>query len=437
MGMAFRGSIWIVLYLGVVVAPLVFALIGTTRPGRGFLTDFSVALGFVGLAMMGLELVLVARFRAFAAPFGEDGLLQFHRQVGLLGLAMVLVHVALSAEWSMLTTFDLAQTPWRVRFGVIAVVALVALIVSSVWRSRLRLSYESWHVLHAGLAIIAIGAAVVHILLVDYYIDSPWKRALWLLMAVGFVSLIAWVWLIKPLRMSRRPWRIERVSAERGDTTTLVLAPVGHDGFRFEPGQFGWFAIGRSPLTMTRHPFSFASSAETVGALSVSIKALGDFTATVRDLQPGATVYVDGPHGVFTVDQHEGAGFCFISGGVGITPIMSMLRTLADRGDARPIVLFYANRDWGEATFRDEITELETRLQLRVIHTLTGAPPAGWRGEIGRVTTELLRKHLPAGHRRFQFFVCGPAAMMDTVEQALLELGARPERIHTERFGWV
>lgn len=437
MGVAVRAGVWIVLYLGVAVAPLVFALVGTTKPGQGFVTDLSVALGFVGLAMMGMELLLVARFQAVARPFGEDGLVQFHRQIGLLGLVLILVHVALSAEWSMLASLDLAQTPWRVRFGVAAVVALVLLIVTSLWRTRLGLSYEAWHLLHAGLSIAAIGAAVAHILLVDYYIDSPWKRGLWMLMAFGFVSLIAWVRLIKPFRLSRRPWKIERVEPERGDTTTLVLTPVGHHGFRFEPGQFAWFTIGRSPLNMTRHPFSFSSSSEAPGALSVSIKALGDFTGTVRDLDPGTTVYIDGPHGVFTIDQHEGAGFCFIAGGVGITPIMSMLRTLADRSDARPAILIYANRDWDDVLFRDQIAELAPRLDLRVTHVLSGTPPADWRGEVGRITTELLRERLPAGYRRFQFFICGPGALMDAMERGLLELGAAPERIHTERFGWV
>lgn len=437
MRIALRAGVWIALYLAVAVAPLVFALLGTTRPGQGFVTDLSVALGYVGLAMMGLQLVLVARFTAVAGPFGQDGLLQFHRQIGLIGLGMVLAHVALSAEWSMLASLDPAQTPWRVRFGVIAIVALVVLTVTSVWRSRLRISYEAWHLLHAGLSIAAIGAAVSHILLVDYYIDSLWKRGLWLLMAVGFIGLIAWVRIIKPLRLGRRPWKIERVESERGNATTLSLTPVGHEGFRFEPGQFGWFTIGRSPLTMTRHPFSFSSSAETVGAVSVSIKALGDFTATVSDLKPGTTVYVDGPHGVFTIDQHEGAGFCFLVAGVGITPIMSMLRTLADRGDARPVILIYANRHWDDVTFRDQISELEPRLDLRVTHVLSGTPPVGWRGEVGRISAELLADRLPAGYRRFQFFVCGPDPMMDAMEHGLLDLGVAPERIHTERFGWV
>jgi predicted ferric reductase len=82
MTLAARAVVWVLAYLGVVVSPLVFAVIGAGQPDHGFWTNFSVALGFTGLAMMGLEFALVARFRVVAAPFGQDALLQFHRQIG-------------------------------------------------------------------------------------------------------------------------------------------------------------------------------------------------------------------------------------------------------------------------------------------------------------------------------------------------------------------
>jgi predicted ferric reductase len=96
-----------------------------------------------------------------------------------------------------------------------------------------------------------------------------------------------WVRLIKPRRARACPWRLERVVRERGDT--LVLRPPPTAGFRFEPGQFGWFAIGRSPFSLTQHPFSFSSSAER-DDVELAVKALGDFTSRVSELEPGTTV---------------------------------------------------------------------------------------------------------------------------------------------------
>jgi predicted ferric reductase len=431
-----RGIAWLGILIGICVAPLVFALMSTNRAGQGFWTDFSIALGFVGLALMGIDFALVARVKAVAEPFGTDALIDFHRQIGYAGLAFVLVHVALSAEWKQVKSFTPAETPARVLFGALAAAALVALVATSVWRRQLRLSYEVWQVVHAVLAVIAVVAALIHVLLVNYYVDSIWKQALWSVMTAAFVWLLVWVRLIRPLRIRRRPWTVERVTPERSSTTVLTLRPTGHAGLRFEPGQFAWITVGRSPFSVTSHPFSFCSSAESNGSVEVAIKAAGDFSSGVATVKPGTEVYLDGPHGVFSIDQYEGAGFCLIAGGVGIAPALSMLETLAERGDVRPVVLFAGNRDWDSVIFRTRIDEVTPRLNLKVVHTLE-EPPPNWTGEVGYLNADILTRHLPAGYRRFQFFACGPNPMLDAVETALVQIGTPADRIHTERFDWV
>jgi predicted ferric reductase len=121
MTLAVRAVFWVMAYLGAVLSPLVFAVIGAGQPDHGFWTDFSVALGFVGLAMMGLEFALVARFRPLAAPFGQDALLQFHRQIGYVGLGFILIHFAISAQWSELTLANALAAPLLVRLDVKAI----------------------------------------------------------------------------------------------------------------------------------------------------------------------------------------------------------------------------------------------------------------------------------------------------------------------------
>ena len=433
MTLAVRAVYGVLAYIGVVMAPLVFAAIGGSNPGHSFWTNFSVALGFVGLAMMGLEFALVARFQPVAAPFGQDTLLQLHRQLGYVGLAFVVVHVALSANWGQIG--DVFGAPALVWFGGAAVVAVAALVITSVWRLRLRLSYELWHSVHTVLALVAVVGALAHVYFVDEYVSTLWKRLLWALMSAAFVSLLVWVRLIKPRAMRDRPWRLERVGHERGRTTTLTLRPPDGARFRFDPGQFAWFAFGRSPFALTKHPFSFSSSAES-DTVELAVKALGDFTSRAHELEPGTAVYVDGPHGVFSMDQDEGPGFVFLAGGVGIAGLISMLRTMADRGDVRPAVLIYANREWDAVAFRDELERLEGRMNLTVVHVVE-EPPNDWTGETGYVTAEILSRHLPREYRRFQYFICGPAPMMDAVEHALLALDVPGERVHTERFDMV
>lgn len=429
---------WVGLYLAVAVGPLIFAVLGHDGPNRGFLTEFSVALGFVGLSMMGMQFALVARFQAAAAPFGEDALVQFHRQISYVALAFILVHPVLLqlAGLDIFGLLNLAQAPWRARFAVASTVLLLALIATSVWRRRLRIRYEVWQVVHGALSVVVVAFALMHVLLVGYYVDHAWKKAIWAAMTIALVLLLLWVRVAKPIARLRKPWRVDAVTPERGDACTLTLSPVGHDGIRFEPGQFGWVYVDRSPFAVTAHPFSFSSSAEVEGSVQMTIKALGDFTSTVPDIEPGARAYLDGPHGVFTPDRNEGPGFVLIAGGVGITPMISIARTMADRDDRRPVTLFYASRTEDDITFDAELDALAARMDLTLVHVIS-EPGPDWSGERGFINAELLARHLPLRFQRMPHFLCGPGPMLDAVESALTGLGLPARHLHTERFNFV
>jgi ferredoxin-NADP reductase len=168
----------------------------------------------------------------------------------------------------------------------------------------------------------------------------------------------------------------------------------------------------------------------------MTIRELGDFTRTVGSIAPGTRAYVDGSHGTFSPDRYEGPAFALLAGGIGIAPMMSMLRTFADRRDRRLSVLLYANRRFEDAMFRDELEELKQKLALEVVHVVE-EPPDGWQGERGRINADLLQRHLPAGRERMQCFICGPEPFQDAMVVALGSLGVPGERIHTERFNWV
>lgn len=431
-----RGIVWVAVLMGVCVSPLVVALVGASRPGQGFWTDFSVALGFAGLALMGIEFVLVARVRRVAEPFGTDAVIDFHRYIGITGMVFILAHVALSADWSQANPFVESTTPPLVLVGGIAVAALLLLVATSVWRRRLRLSYETWQVLHAGLAIIAVVAGIAHIFLVNYYIDTPLKRALWMGMSAAFIGVLVWVRVVRPLRLRRQPWLVDEVATEADRTTVITMRPDGHAGMRFAPGQFAWISVGRSPFLITSHPFSFSSSAERNERVSMAIKAVGDFTSSVAEVTPGTVVNLDGPHGVFSIDHNEGAGYGLFAGGVGIAPALSMVETLADRADRRPVVLFVCTHEEHRIIMRSRIEALREGLDIRVVYVLVNPPP-GWTGESGYLDAAMIARYLPDGFRRFQYFGCGPVPMLDVVEDSLVNLGVPADRVHTERFDWV
>jgi ferredoxin-NADP reductase len=116
--------------------------------------------------------------------------------------------------------------------------------------------------------------------------------------------------------------------------------------------------------------------------------------------------------------------------------MMSIVRTLADRGDRRPVVLLYGSSDWDSITFREELEALRGRLDLKVVHVLE-KPPAGWKGERGYIDAEVFRRHVPAPYLDHEYFICGPDVMMDAIEEALRLLEVPVSKYHSERYAFV
>ena len=430
---------WLCGYLALILTPLLVLLIGPVPAGAGFWWDFSMALGFSGMTIMGIQFILTARFRRACAPFGVDIIYYFHRFLAVIGVTLIFAHVLIiwKTNPAALGALNPLETPWYMTIGRIAFLLFIVITATSLWRKQLRIEYDHWRIWHALLATAAVLLAVLHIEGVGYYINAPIKRILWTTFTLFWVLLIVYVRLIKPARMRHKPYRVVEVRSERGRNNTLVLKPDGHQGLQFAPGQFVWLTLGESPFHVKEHPFSIASSAEQSGRLDFAIKELGDFTRTIKDHKPGEVAYLDGPYGVFTIDRYPNAtGFVFIAGGVGVAPIMSMLRTLADRGDRRPLQLFYGNKNWERVAFREELVELQSRLDLRVVHVLS-EPPGDWRGESGYVREQLLNKHLPSDRNVQEYFVCGPSQMRASVEHALHNLRVPLKRVHAELFGLV
>ncbi len=436
-----QGIFWLLVYVLLAAAPLLLLKIGEAPEGREFWRELSVALGFAGLSMMTLQFVLTARFKTIKAPYGADVVYHFHRQISLVAFALILAHPLLlfiNAPQT-LALLNLVSAPWRARMGVTAVVLLLVLIGASLWRKQLKIEYTAWRIWHGILATVVVALSMGHIILARHYLNLPWKQALWIAYGAFWVGLLAYVRVVKPLLLLRRPYVVEKVTPERGNAWTLTVRPQGHAGMKFMPGQFAWLTAWKTPFADAEHPFSISSSACRTDRLDFTIKELGDFTRTIKDLQPGQKVYLDGPFGAFSIDRHPHAPqFAFIAGGVGITPIMSMLRTLADRGDRRPLLLLYASRDWESVIFREELEELKNKLNLTLVHVLE-KPPAGWTGESGFINQTLLERYLPKEKERnaIEIFICGPPPMMNAVEAALVRIGVPLGDFHSERFNLV
>lgn len=444
MTMIVRGALWFGLYLFLILLPLATAVVASpARAAPAFAVELGVGAGFVGLALMCLEFALISRTKAAAQAFGEDALQLFHNLMGMVALGFLVAHPILliisgyPANCWLNPFAGCANTATRT--ASLALYVLVLLVGLSIWRKKLGIKYELWQVTHGLFALFVLIAAMVHIFILGRYTTTPIMQAMWLVYAILVTALLLRYKIVMPVLNWNKTWKVVENREERGDSRTLVLKPVGHKGYSFQPGQFAWLKTGRTPFGLGQHPISMSSKGdvEPGGQVAFTIKDLGDWSGQeVPELKPGDTLWLDGPHGVFSMDREQGMGYVFVGGGIGITPLYSMLQTMVEREDVRPVLLFYGGSDWDSLTFREELDELAGQMSLQIIHVLSH-PPEGWEGERGYVTGEVMKHYLPKQYKRFVYFVCGPEPLMNAMEQVLPELGVPAQNVHTERFDMV
>ena len=429
------------LYLFLIFTPILILLTVPKSSGRPELLDLSVSLGFIGLAIMALQFVNSARLKFLNKPFGTDLIYHFHRQIGIAAFFLVFSHpillFILDSRYLRLLNIFTARLP--AQLGVGSVILLILVVWMAEFREKLKIPYTFWKIWHGIFATAMVGMALVHIFLAGSYTELPWKRAVWIGYSALFILMMLYTRIVYPLKLMRSPFIVSNVIKERGDVWTIGLKPANGKSFYFSPGQFGWLTAWKTPFSDTEHPFSFSSSAEDKEKLALTIKNLGPFTAKVKDLKKGEKVYFDGPYGAFSIDDYpDTKNLVLIPGGIGVTPIMSIMRTMADRGDQRPIKLFYANQTWDTVTFREEVESLQKILNMEVIYVIE-KPDEGWQGESGFLNTDILKKYTPAEwlSSETQVFLCGPTPMMDAVEKALSKAGFEEKQVHSERYSFA
>lgn len=423
-------------YLLLIFLPMIVLLAFPMPAGRDFWRDFSVALGFVGLSMAGLQFLPTARLPFLSDVFDMNRIYKIHHYLSVLAVMLVFLHpviLLLNNPYTLLL-LNPFTAPWRAQAGLIGLASLLLIAVTSVLRKELKLGYNTWHTVHDLLALAIAVFALIHIVKVNYYMSSPAMTAVWGFEALIWGGMTLYVRVIKPIQIMRRPFVVDQVIKEIPNTWTLVLKPLRHAGLDFNAAQVAWININSSPFTLHRNPFSISGSAHTQDELRFTIKALGDFTASIGELQGGEKVYVDGPYGSFSLDDpRTKKGLVLLAGGIGSAPVMSILHTLADAKDKRPLYFFYGNYDIHNITFQEDIEKLQKKLNLAVIHVLE-KPSKKMKSEVGFITRELLERDLPKGRDQLYYFICGPLAMNEAMENHLLALGIPDMQVTSEKY---
>jgi predicted ferric reductase len=409
-----------------------------TRFGGRFqtLTSIALLLAYAGTSAFALNLVLGARLRAVEALFGGlDRMYRAHRVNGELAFALLLGHVVLvlasRATISTETALDLLGpgAGWTVFAGVLAFTGMTVAIVVTL---LVRVNHELFVYVQRAFGVVFLGAAYHVFTSSGPRSDS---RALNLyLAALATLGIAAFVYrsVLGSLLVRRRRYRVVAVNRLDEHVTEFELAPLG-EPLAFAPGQF-LFVCFHSP-TLDRqfgpllrnqfHPFSITSAPDE-RTLRITVKAVGDYTRAMRLLEPGTEAVVEGPYGSFGAET-DNERQVWIAGGIGVTPFLSMARSLDGTGPE--VDFYYCVERAPEAHFLDEFRSIARERD-------------GFRVELVPRETDgfLTGERLAAENEQLastDVLVCGPPAMLDSLRPQLSARGVARERFHAEEFGFA
>lgn len=433
-------SAWLTAFGAVLVLPVLLRL--ATAPAEPMWDQLSVVTGLLALSALVCAAVLPSRLRSLTRAFGIEGVLDVHRFLGCATAVLTLLHLAcvVAADPTKVSLLDFADAGPAPRSATIATIALLALIALAMLRGRSKQPYEVFRWTHIGLAAVFAVFSALHVWFLDNLVQDPTMEAAFAVLAGLLLAVLGYRWVWRTMLDPTTEFVVREVRPETLTVTTLVLQPrnARHSSefWDFAPGQFAWIRLGRTP-TAQEHPFTIASAARRDRVVEFTIRHAGDFTAALPGLRPGSPVWVDGPHGAFTPSEGR-SGVVMIAGGVGVTPMMSMLRTAAHRGDRRPYRLVVVAGRREELLFRDELAVLRTQIDLEVTEVLR-RPTPGWSGHTGEIGVGLLTAVLAAEESLgdLDYFLCGPPGLIVDAFDALAVLDVPADRIHTEQFDMV
>lgn len=404
----------LVLALAALPALMVSPIVPRTLAGAG------AWLGWLGSGLVSASLLLMVREPSVAAWFGGlDRMFRWHHMLGTCGYVALLLHpLAIAgqslpadpvAAWRTLSPFTQSLP------GLLGWAALAGLMAGLASTFAVRLRYSLWRKLHAMLGIGAL-AGIAHLLAVRGFSASAWPVIVPAMLALGWRVLRA------DLGGSARPYEVSAVANLSGRIVEATLKPLAAP-IHIEPGQFVMAAFFEGPNYRgcgEYHPYTVSGAAPD-GALTLSIKALGDCTRNIQSLEPGVAVRVQGPYGTFLVDRID-APELWVAGGIGITPFLALLRA---GPVARPIEFIYAYREAADAPHLAELAGYSASQALLRFHPLALQENLTPLFELLGTLPGLAARHV---------YLCGPPPLVDAITRQLCLHGVPQRQIHFENF---
>ncbi len=398
--------------------------------------------GLAAFVWFCLTLMLSARIRVLDRLFGHDRVLLFHGYLALTAVVFACTHTVLKYLYFGLGTLQVAIGIASLSvFLTVTATTTIFMVSGRVHRlkllarmrefaaTRLGFDYSRLKLFH-NLVSLACVCMVVHVLMAPATAES--YSRLGLIGGLGVLSLVLYVHhkVIRPLLRARRPATVRQVRKLNDDVVELELA--GGPQRRHRAGQFVYLRLASRVCGREEHPFTI-SSPPGADTITLTIKALGNYTSRLPLVEPDTRASIDGPYGRFTPER-DTAPLLFVAGGIGITPFLAILREWNTAELARPVTLVWSVRrqtDFIDQGFFDELVSRHER--FRCVRIVTRAEDTA---RTQRIDKTLLGEMTgsPAEARQLTAYLCGPDRMQRAVRRWLRELEVPKNAIHDERF---
>lgn len=422
--------------LTVIVWPWLYdgGITGIHSVGEG-LTSIGRITGLLASYSLLIQVLLLARLPFLEWIAGFDRLAAWHRLNGKACLYLILAHVGfITAGYAMTDRISVRQEFWSILTtypGMIAAtigtILLVLVVVTSIVIVKRRLRYETWFLVHL-MAYAGVFLTWFHqIPTGNELITNPLAAAFWTALYVATLQLVVLFRFLQPaVRSYFHRLRVAEVTQEGPGVISLRITGRHLTWLNARAGQFFlWRFLDRSRW-WEAHPYSL-SMAPDGASLRITVKGTGDFSGRLAEIKPGTPVVAEGPFGTFTTEARQRERVALIAGGVGITPIRALLEEL--RGD---VVVIYRVVDEKDIIFRDELDRLAAERGITIRYAMGDHRVPDNKHLL---TAAHLRHLLPDIAQR-ELYLCGPPAMMQTLERQVLRAGVPAEHIHIDRFAF-
>jgi len=231
---------------------------------------------------------------------------------------------------------------------------------------------------------------------------------------------------------------VTQVIQRTPDIKTFRFDTSHRKDVRYKAGQYFFVTIRIVDGRESIHHFTISSSpTETAknGYVEFTKRITSsDYSQALDRMKPGDWARLRGAEGQFTLPPRKGP-LAFLSGGIGVTPLRSMLRYIVDRELQYDVILIYGNTTWENIAFREELEETaQGNQKIRVEYVLSGPDfPPGWKGKRGFITKDLVRELIP-DHQERTFYLSGPLRMVLSLEEQLKAINIPQKHVKRDYF---